>query len=101
MSLGRWCEPADSPLSEPAVRLLASHVCLVCPLGSRSRGRVEGLAGSGSQGVEFYQLLTYTDDVDLNEKLAAWERFYNYDRPHGAFGGKTPYEALRSLLVSA
>jgi transposase InsO family protein len=48
---------------------------------------------------EFYQLLTYTDDVDLNQKLSSWESFYNYDRPHGAFGGKTPYEILRSLLV--
>ena len=47
---------------------------------------------------EFYQLLTYTDDVDLNKKLAEWERFYNLDRPHGAFKGKTPYEALRSCL---
>ena len=47
---------------------------------------------------DFYQLLTYIDDVDLNKKLAAWESFYNYDRPHGAFNGKTPYEALRSLL---
>ncbi len=48
---------------------------------------------------EFYQLLTYTDDVDLNKKLAEWERFYNLDRPHGAFKGKTPYEALRRKLV--
>lgn len=48
---------------------------------------------------EFYQLLTYTDDVDLNKKLAKWERFYNLDRPHGAFKGKTPYEALRCKLV--
>jgi len=47
---------------------------------------------------EFYQLLTYTDDVDLNEKLAEWERFYNLGRPHGAFKGKTPYEALRSCF---
>ena len=49
---------------------------------------------------EFYQLLTYKDDVDLNQKLAEWERFYNYDRPHGAFKGKTPYESLKSLLAS-
>ncbi|MCH7576145.1 MAG: transposase [Candidatus Marinimicrobia bacterium] len=42
--------------------------------------------------------MTYADDVDLNRKLEAWERFYNYDRPHGAFAGKTPYEVLRSLL---
>ena len=43
----------------------------------------------------FYQLLTYTGDVDLNEKLVEWENFYNYQRPHGAFQGKTLYETLR------
>ena len=47
---------------------------------------------------EFYQLLTYTDDVDLNDKLKAWEQFYNLDRPHSAFDGKTPYEELRRRL---
>ena len=44
---------------------------------------------------EFYHLLTYKDDVDLEEKLAHWERFYNLSSPHGAFNGKAPYEALR------
>jgi len=33
-----------------------------------------------------------------SRKVAAWERFYNYDRPHGAHHGKTPYEALREKL---
>jgi transposase InsO family protein len=47
---------------------------------------------------EFYQLLTYTGDVDLHRKLAEWERFYNLSRPHGAFNGKAPYEALRECL---
>jgi transposase InsO family protein len=47
---------------------------------------------------EFYQLLTYSDDIDLNKKLEAWEQFYNFNRPHGAFNGKTPYEALKSTL---
>ena len=47
---------------------------------------------------EFYQLLTYRDDVDLEERLAQWERFYNLSRPHGAFNGKAPYEALREKL---
>jgi transposase InsO family protein len=47
---------------------------------------------------EFYQLLTYTDDVDLNNKLESWEQFYNFNRPHGAFEGATPYEKLQSLL---
>jgi transposase InsO family protein len=47
---------------------------------------------------EFYQLVSYTDDVDLNEKLNQWENFYNFNRPHGAFMGKTPYEKLMCLL---
>jgi transposase InsO family protein len=47
---------------------------------------------------EFYQLLTYTDDVDLKEKLSQWEDFYNFERPHGAHQGKTPYEILKTKL---
>jgi transposase InsO family protein len=54
-------------------------------------GKVERSHRTDKQ--EFYQLLTYTDDVDLGKKLKEWEAFYNYDRPHGAFAGKTPYEA--------
>jgi hypothetical protein len=37
-------------------------------------------------------------NVDLNEKLAEQERFYHLDRPHRAFKGKTPYEALGSTF---
>lgn len=51
-----------------------------------------------SDGQEFYQLLSYRGDVDLVAKLDEWERFYNFHRPHGAFNGKTPYEALREKL---
>jgi len=40
-------------------------------------------------------LLDRKDDVDLSHKLAEWEQFYNFSRSHGAFKGKTPYEALR------
>ena len=47
---------------------------------------------------EFYQLLSYTSDIDLNKKLKQWEDFYNFNRPHGAFKGKTPYEELMSRL---
>ena len=49
---------------------------------------------------EFYQLLDYTDDVDLKTKLSEWEKFYNLHRPHGAFEGKTPHEVLLSKLKS-
>ena len=66
------------------------------PRSPQLNGKVERSHRTDKE--EFYQLLTYTDDVDLNKKLKAWERFYNYDRPHGAFNGKTPYEALRSML---
>ena len=42
--------------------------------------------------------LSYKDDVDLGAKLDEWENFYNFNRPHGAFNRKTPYEALREKL---
>ncbi|GGA62292.1 hypothetical protein GCM10011499_35810 [Pelagibacterium lentulum] len=63
---------------------------------SQPNGKVERSHRSDQQ--EFYQLLSYKGGVDLEEKLAEWERFYNFARPHGAFNGKTPYEALRERL---
>ena len=59
-------------------------------------GKVERSHRSDQQ--EFYQLLSYKGDVDLVAKLNEWENFYNFHRPHGAFSGKTPYEALREKL---
>ncbi len=67
------------------------------PRTPRLNGKVERSHRTDKQ--EFYQLLTYTGDVDLNAKLNEWENFYNYHRPHGAFHGKTPYEALRDKLA--
>ena len=66
------------------------------PRTPRLNGKVERSHRTDKE--EFYQLLTYTGDVDLRKRLAAWETFYNYHRPHGAFAGKTPYEALRERL---
>ena len=66
------------------------------PRTPQLNGKVERSHRSDQQ--EFYQLLTYKDDVDLEAKLDEWERFYNFSRPHGAFKGKTPYEALREKL---
>lgn len=59
-------------------------------------GKVERSHRSDQQ--EFYQLLSYKNDVDLVDKLDEWEKFYNFHRPHGAHKGKTPYEALREKL---
>ena len=66
------------------------------PRTPQLNGKVERSHRTDQQ--EFYQLLTYKGDVDLEQRLAQWERFYNYDRPHSAFAGKTPYEALREKL---
>ncbi len=66
------------------------------PRSPQLNGKVERSHRSDQE--EFYQLLTYTDDVDLNKKLEQWEKFYNFNRPHGAHGGNTPYEALRTML---
>jgi transposase InsO family protein len=57
-------------------------------------GRAKGRFPHGTDQREFYQLLTYKDAVDLYAKLAEWEAFYNYERPHSSLGGKTPYERL-------
>lgn len=60
------------------------------PRSPTLNGKVERSHGTDER--EFYQLLSYTDDVDLNEKLTHWEKCYNFSRPHAALGGKTPYE---------
>jgi len=66
------------------------------PRSPQLNGKVERSHRTDQE--EFYQLLKYTDDVDLNVKLAKWEEFYNFNRPHGAHNGRTPFEELRSLL---
>ena len=66
------------------------------PSSPQLNGKVERSHRSDQE--EFYQLLTYKGDVDLQAKLEEWERFYNFGRPHGAFNGQTPYEALRERL---
>lgn len=68
------------------------------PRTPRLNGKVERSHRTDKD--EFYQLLSYTDDVDLNQKLAEWEDFYNYCRPHISLKGKTPYEVLREKLQS-
>ncbi len=50
---------------------------------------------------EFYSQLkgvVVSTAEDFNARLEKWERFYNYERPHGAMDGQTPYEKFRSKL---
>jgi transposase InsO family protein len=66
------------------------------PRSAQLNGKVERSLRSDQE--EFYQLLDYKGDADLEEKLEVWENFYNFHRPHGAFDGRTPYEILRERL---
>jgi transposase InsO family protein len=72
-----------------------NHV-YIKPRSPHLNGKVERSHSTDNQ--EFYQLLSYTDDVDLNQKLSVWENFYNLSRPHSSLKGKTPYESLREKL---
>ena len=73
-----------------------SHVYLK-PRTPQLNGKVERSHRTDKD--EFYQLLTYTDDVDLNRQVQAWEEYHNFHRPHFSHQGRTPYEVMRSLLV--
>ena len=72
-----------------------SHV-YIKPRTPRLNGKVERSHRIDAE--EFYQLLdgVVIDDTKVfNDKLAEWENFYNYHRPHGGLGGQTPYERLK------
>ena len=72
-----------------------SHV-YIRPRSPHLNGKVERSHGTDQR--EFYQLLTYKSDVDLNKRLDEWENFYNYYRPYSALDGRAPYEVLRERL---
>ena len=61
------------------------------PRTPRLNGKVERSHRVDDQ--EFYQLLDkdgIADDIRLfNDKLRAWEDYFNYRRPHGALDGQT------------
>lgn len=66
------------------------------PATPRLNGKVERSHRIDAE--EFYRMLdgVVIDDTGLfNERLKEWEDFYNFNRPHGALGGQTPYERLR------
>ena len=71
------------------------------PSTPRLNGKVERSHRIDAE--EFYRQLegVVIDDTELlNDRLAEWERFYNFDRPHGGLGGQTPYERLRQKTGS-
>lgn len=66
------------------------------PRTPRLNGKVE--RSHRTDDMEFYQLLEYTDDVDLTKRLSDWENYYNFSRPHFSLKGKSPYEILRQKM---
>src|SRR5262245_35790248 len=77
---------------------LAESSLYIKPRTPRLNGKVERSHSTDQQ--EFYQLLSYKDDVDLEAKLMEWETFYNCHHPHASLKGKTPYEILLEKLQS-
>ena len=72
-----------------------SHV-YIRPATPRLNGKVERSHRIDEE--EFYRMLEgiVIDDTELfNDKLQEWENFYNFNRPHGALDGQTPYERLK------
>jgi transposase InsO family protein len=77
-----------------------SHV-YIKPRTPRLNGKVE--RSHRIDGEEFYQLLdgVVIDDTKVfNDKLAEWENFYNYHRPHGGLGGPDPLRATQAAHPS-
>jgi len=70
------------------------------PATPRLNGKVERSHRIDQE--EFYRMLqgVVIDDTQLfNDRLREWEDFYNFNRPHGALGGQTPYERLRQKIA--
>ena len=66
------------------------------PATPRLNGKVERSHRIDAE--EFYRLLdgVTIDDTDMfNDRLRAWEDYYNFERPHGGLNGQTPYERLK------
>lgn len=77
-----------------------AHV-YIKPATPRLNGKVE--RSHRIDNDEFYRLLDgvlVDDSRVLNQRLEQWERFYNFDRPHGSLAGQTPYERLRQSTLA-
>jgi len=52
--------------------------------------------------ISFWIETAVADDIHLfNDKLRQWEDYYNYNRPHAALDGQTPYERLLAKTAAS
>ena len=65
------------------------------PTTPRLNGKVERSHLTDQR--EFYQMLDDDGDVNLREKLAQWESYYNFLRPHSAHAEKHLMKCLKYL----
>ena len=67
------------------------------PGSPQLNGKVE--RSQKTDEVEFYANID-VDDPELEDRLAGWQHYYNWRRPHGALNGKTPMERACELTDS-
>lgn len=76
---------------------LAKHCIKYRPVKPRSphlNGKVERSQRTDLE--EFYPTVDL-NATDLEERLAVWQHYYNWDRPHGSLGGRPPMDRYFEL----
>lgn len=64
------------------------------PASPQLNGKVE--RSQKTDKVEFYAIADL-NDPELSDRLAEWQFFYNWQRPHGSLNGKTPMQVATEL----
>lgn len=67
---------------------------IACPSSPHLNGKVE--RSQKTDKTEFYSTIDLTDD-NLDDLLAEWQHYYNWERPHSAHHGKSPMERYFDL----
>lgn len=64
------------------------------PRSPHLNGKVE--RSQKTDKIEFYSVCDL-DDPELSDRLAEWQFYYNWQRPHGALNGKTAMQRAAEL----
>ena len=62
---------------------------LIRPASPHLNGKVE--RSQKTDKIEYWAICDLSDP-DLDSRLAEWQHYYNWRRPHGALNGKTPMQ---------